>query len=244
MTRLSPEARRLLQLARIHDEPSAASLRRIEHSLATHVAQGIGATATGALWAKSASGLTLGATKAVAIVALGGAVSAAGYWALPSHEPAATVTSAHAKVQVDVPRQSQLPAEPSELSAEKTTTPAESSRQPAGTTASRPTLHAVTPSSHPITEATETADELREETRELRSAQQALRAGNAGLALELLTRQDQTFQGGLLQQERSAARVLALCQSGHADLARSEAKRFEQRWPKSPLVARVRTSCL
>jgi len=92
-------------------------------------------------------------------------------------------------------------------------------------------------------ETFEPPDLLREETRELRTAQQALRAGDAERALSLLNEQDRTFQPGQLQEERSAARVLALCQSGQVDRARSEAVRFEQRWPKSALVARIRSSC-
>jgi outer membrane protein assembly factor BamD (BamD/ComL family) len=93
------------------------------------------------------------------------------------------------------------------------------------------------------TKSIEAPDLLREETRELRSAQQALRTGNAGLALKLLAEQDRTFNNGLLQEERAAARVLALCQTGQTDIAKVEAARFEKRWPKSALVARVRSSC-
>ena len=93
MTQLSPEARRLLQLARAQDEPSPAALNRIERSLATRIARGVGATAVGALWAQSASGVLLGTSKVVSIAVLTGAVSAVGYWALPSHAPAPKAAS-------------------------------------------------------------------------------------------------------------------------------------------------------
>jgi len=118
--------------------------------------------------------------------------------------------------------------------------PANSAR---GAAASRVEVPAST--NPPVTPANigELPDQLRAETSALRAAQQALRAGDAERALSLLNQQDATYQQGLLQQERSAARVLALCQSGKVDGARAEAARFEQRWPKSPLVARIRSAC-
>ena len=63
------------------------------------------------------------------------------------------------------------------------------------------------------------------------------------LALRLVREQDQLHAGGVLQQERAAVSVFALCESGQVALARSEAAKFEQRWPQSALVARVRASC-
>jgi hypothetical protein len=86
-------------------------------------------------------------------------------------------------------------------------------------------------------------DPLRAETDALRTAQQALRGGQPRLALDLLDAQDRRFADGALEQERLAARVLALCQSGLVAEARAQAARFEQRWPRSPLKSRVRAAC-
>lgn len=254
MTQLSPEARRLLQLARTQDEPSRAALNRIERLLAARIARGIGATAVGALWAQSASGVVLGTSKVIGIAVLAGTASAVGYWALPSHAPApvaAIAVSPKAREITILPPSDARRAENAVSSAPAVSEgPTAPMLAPSPRMAPRPVaaLGAATPSTTEVSDifssASEPRDLLREETAELRRAQQALRAGNSQLALKLLSQQDQTFRQGALQQERSAARVLALCQSGHKDLARSEAERFEQRWPKSALVARVRTSCL
>jgi hypothetical protein len=87
-------------------------------------------------------------------------------------------------------------------------------------------------------------DVLRAETEALRSAQQALRDGAPERALRLLDEQDRRFRDGLLQQERAAARVLALCQAGMVREARAHAIRFERLWPKSALLGRIRAACV
>jgi hypothetical protein len=244
MTQLSPEARRLLQLARAEDEPSPVALNRIERSLAARIARGVGATAVGALWAQSASGVVLGTSKVVSIAVLAGAVSAVGYWALPSNAPAPNTASAVS------PKTRKVTSTPPSNARRAATTMSSAvtingvSTEPVAVPAPRAAPRPVPAPASTAPSAPEAPDLLREETAELRRAQQALRAGNSGLALTLLSQQDQTFSRGVLQQERAAARVLALCQSGQKDLARTEAERFEQRWPKSALVARVRSSCL
>lgn len=86
-------------------------------------------------------------------------------------------------------------------------------------------------------------DRLVLETRALREAQRALRGGEPERALGLLDEQDGRFAGGALGQERAAARVMALCQSGRAERARHLAARFEQSVPGSPLIGRVRSAC-
>ncbi len=239
MTQLSPEARRLIRLARPHDEPSPAALQRIEHGLATRLARGLGLTAAGALWAQSASGVALGTSKLVVAVALAGAASAIGVWAMPSHWTAPVVAKKTLVSQPPVVQVQQRP-NPTPVSSSSAAVLIEDLPVQA-VPATRATPRAVAPGA--VVEAVEMPDRLREETQELRSAQQALRAGNAGLALKLLAGQDQAFKNGLLQEERAAARVLALCQSGRRDLAITEAERFEKRWPRSALVARVRSSC-
>ena len=244
MTQLSPEARRLLQLARAQDEPSPAALSRIERLLAARIARGVGATAAGALWAQSASAVVLGTSKVVSIAVLAGAVSAVGYWALPSLAPAPTAASADSPKVREVTSSPPINARRAETAVSSVAAGSESSTAPMLAPLPRVAPRPVAALSNVTPSVPEAPDLLREETAELRRAQQALRAGNSELALKLLSQQDQTFSRGVLQQERSAARVLALCQNGHKDLARTEAERFEQRWPKSALVARVRSSCL
>lgn len=87
------------------------------------------------------------------------------------------------------------------------------------------------------------ADRLALETRALREAQRALRGGQPERALALLDEQDGRYAGGALGQERAAARVMALCQSGQARQSRQLAERFERKFSGSPLLGRVRSAC-
>jgi hypothetical protein len=95
----------------------------------------------------------------------------------------------------------------------------------------------------PQPEPSATPDPLAAEAAALREAQRALRDGRASHAIELLAAQDARFARGSLQQERAAARVLALCQAGSRDRARAEAAQFASRWPRSALLSRVQAAC-
>ena len=101
------------------------------------------------------------------------------------------------------------------------------------------------PPSDPTTGSPASAaeDRLRAETEALRLAQHALREKAPERALELLDEQDLRFRDGQLPQERTAARILALCQAGRVAEARVQAVRFERLWPHSALLGRVRAAC-
>ena len=241
MKHLSPEARRLFELARQEDEPENETLWRVERSLAGRLASGVGVTALSALWTKTATGILM-STKWIGVTVVVGAASVVGIRAMQSpalKSTAATVVHGKpAALAASGPREI---ASPSAVVAED----APIDDRPAARESAvnrnlaRPTSNASITAVEPL----EPPDRLREETHALRMAQQALRAGNAERALMLLDDQDRTFQPGQLQEERSAARVLALCQGGRVDQARTEAARFEQRWPRSALLARIRSSC-
>jgi hypothetical protein len=51
------------------------------------------------------------------------------------------------------------------------------------------------------------------------------------------------FPHGALSEERSAARIIALCKLGQVATARAEANAFIRRSPQSPLSERVRAAC-
>jgi hypothetical protein len=95
----------------------------------------------------------------------------------------------------------------------------------------------------PVAAPAATADSLAAEARALEDVQQALRNGDVERALALLDEQDARYRTGTLEEERAAARVLALCQGGLSGRARDAAARFERRWPRSTLMARVRSAC-
>lgn len=77
----------------------------------------------------------------------------------------------------------------------------------------------------------------------LRRAQTALKDGHGDASLRAIDALDATHPNGALREERSAARVLALCAAGRDDDARAEADRFLSQWPASAQAARVRASC-
>jgi hypothetical protein len=81
------------------------------------------------------------------------------------------------------------------------------------------------------------------ETRLLRDAEALRRAGNGARALVLLDEHAARFPNGVLAEERTAARVFALCDLGRVSDASGEAQRFLAERPRSPLAARVRASC-
>lgn len=85
---------------------------------------------------------------------------------------------------------------------------------------------------------------LVEETRLLREAYAALRSSDPQLALRLLDEHARRFPRGVLSEERSAQRIVALCNLGRLDEARAEAARFSQRSPASPLMKSILASCI
>jgi len=87
------------------------------------------------------------------------------------------------------------------------------------------------------------AESLAEETRLLQAAQRELARKNASAALALLDEHAARFPRGVLAQERSAARVLALCDLGRSGDARRAAEAFVRSSPQSPLIPRLRASC-
>jgi hypothetical protein len=89
-----------------------------------------------------------------------------------------------------------------------------------------------------------TPSTLEAETRLLRDADVALRSGDAQRALALLDEHAARFPDGVLQEERAAERVLALCGLGRTSEARADVDRFLRERPRSPLADRVRSSCV
>lgn len=245
MKPLSSETRRLLELARDEDAPGDDVRDRVERSLSARLAAGTSVIVTGAAISKSAAGAVVAKPFVIAGLTIGVAVASwqAADWIAP---PQPAVSSTARAPQPHVPA----------MDAPQTTTPSiESDASPAA--APMPSL--LKPARAPQTQALKIddapaqvlappnaaiqANQLKAETEALRAAQSALRGGDATRALALLDAQQARYRAGLLQQERAAARVMALCQAGRATEARAAAERFESDFPRSPLVARVRTSC-
>jgi hypothetical protein len=81
------------------------------------------------------------------------------------------------------------------------------------------------------------------EARALAKVQSALKEGRNAEALRLVEEQRQQFAHGELQQERDAARIVALCAVGRVADARAAARDFLTGSPRSPFAARIRASC-
>jgi hypothetical protein len=77
----------------------------------------------------------------------------------------------------------------------------------------------------------------------LTQANAATKQGDVARADELLRAYDQRYPAGQLAQERAAAGILVQCAAGRVQDARAAARRFLERWPRSPLVARLKSSC-
>lgn len=87
------------------------------------------------------------------------------------------------------------------------------------------------------------ADHLAEEVAILSRAGADLHAGRAAAALKALDEHQRKFPGGALTQERSAARVQALCALGRMKEAEAELRRLAKMSPRSPHEARARKAC-
>ena len=93
-----------------------------------------------------------------------------------------------------------------------------------------------TPSNH-------VAPSIQRETLLLSEAQRALQQGNARHALVWLNRYDAEFPRGALAEEALAARRVTWCSLGHKDLAEQALRTFEQSYPRSPLLPRLKAAC-
>src|SRR5262249_30248548 len=75
-----------------------------------------------------------------------------------------------------------------------------------------------------------------------RAADPALKSGDSTRAFRLLDEHAARFPRGVLEPERSAEHILALCAAGRGEEARQEAEPFLKRGT-GPLRARVQASC-
>lgn len=87
------------------------------------------------------------------------------------------------------------------------------------------------------------ASPLEEELRLLKAAQKERKQGNIQNALTLLEKHRAQFPSGKLSAEREAARVLTLCAANQREAAIRVAQRFVKRYTNSPLVYTVKQSC-
>ena len=254
MNDLSSRAQQFIARTRSGDDPCPADERRVEHALERRIASGAIATGVAAAAAKAAGAATVGWGFSIVLVAVGLGV-AAGALALRGASPAIAPTPAILTSVGEAPRELPPRTEPVDPTPVASTEPG--LRGAPSIRRDQPSVfepdRALPPTNTPpvarfevvpeAPNATAASDRLAAETAALRTAQQTMRAGRPAEALALLDQQDALYPAGALAQERAAARVLALCQLGNVAAGRTAARAFEQQWPRSPLLGRVRTAC-
>jgi hypothetical protein len=228
---LSPDVRRLVDLARKARTPGAGDKLRIAERLAVPLAAGA-ATGTAVGTAKAGSSSSIFASLGVKLAAVvgAGAVTAAVVVTqvstppspapLPSSAAAARVAPAVApKAEAVVPEAppADAPVAPESLAPSKPT--------PLG-------AHSVRP-----------ADELAQEAALLHEAQAAWRAGQSAQALQLANQHAQRFPRSQLSSERDVLRVLSLCKLGQTQAAKQVGARLLRKSKGSPWYQSVASSC-
>ncbi|HVX93296.1 MAG TPA: hypothetical protein VHK47_00195 [Polyangia bacterium] len=231
---LSPETEEVLRRARSGDERMPAPRRRrLKGTLLARIA--VGGAATLAAGQGAASTLpTLGVgfvAKAVVGIALIGTIGAGSYFAL---RPARHQPARHAAAVVQAPPPVVEPVETPEPPVVETHT----RRKVAKPRPVPARSAAVAPSPPPPVDG---AAALAAETALLREADRALRAGDNATALALLDEHATRFPHGVLEPERTAERLIVLCELGVADAR--DVSQFLSTHAGSPLAARVRRAC-
>jgi hypothetical protein len=265
MSELSSEARRLIAAMADADGPPRDRQAQVKQQLFLRMS----AVAAGAVIAKSAfaapsSALSL-PVAAKATVTLGTLATAAaigGMVGLGVVIPAAITTSKPASsAAIRSPSQSTRP----HLAAKTTyPMPSASALASAAPRASEPTSFvevaapreepaqrsavsstiartAALPDAHETSAAADTR--LAEEVALLNAARRELAGGHGAQALALVERHARRFPDGALRQERTAAKVLALCELGRVESAAALARALLAAAPESPLRQRLEQSC-
>jgi hypothetical protein len=243
MNELSRDARRLIAEARPEEDLTALQRARLRRSIAMKVAGGVAVTTAASTVATSTAAAPIGTgagaagggavlgklTIGVAVLA---AVAGGGYALHTRNTPP------------PMPEIQFAPAPPASAALQQ---PTENANVPLPLPGPLPTASAHDEPPKAIgqhNKRVQTSEpSLQDQLERLRAAQLELRAGHGDRALALL---DDHFAGpgtGALEEERRAARVLALCQLGRLDEAHAEAARFLKTSPSSPLAARVREAC-
>ncbi|XXY44194.1 hypothetical protein WME91_29725 [Sorangium sp. So ce269] len=256
MSQLGPLSRSILEAARNGDRSTAADRARVRAKLRRSLALGAAVTAGGA----AKTGFAMVSAKAAlpwGIVAVLAPAAVVATLHTTQGEPRAVPRASHAgavvteraraavagqpalpddRAPADGPREPTLPIEPAEAS----------ELDPSPAAIERPTTPGRAPRSTPVggpgaPPGVPAEDPLVAETRRLREVHESLRRGDPERALSLLDTAD--AGGHELQEERAAARVVALCNLGKTAEGRAAMLDFLRESPGSPYSGRVRSAC-
>jgi hypothetical protein len=227
---LGPEESSVIAAARDAHAPTEMQRARVRKGLEAKLAAGIAAPLLVSSTAL-ATGLKIG-TSILVLAALGtGAVYVAKPHPSPKMRPPTALPTHHPRSLTSLPSASP-PAE---------TQPA--SEAPAVEARPVPAHARSTRGAVRRREASPPPDDLAGELALLTQISAATKQGDVTRADELLRTYDQRSPPGDLAQERAAAGIFIHCAASRVPAARAEARRFLERWPRSPFVARVASSC-
>lgn len=263
MSEMSPEARSLIGEARALDGPTDEDRARVKRHVLAAIAGGAGVATSAVAGSAAASSAAAAGTVAAGttatslgvkvvialIVATAALTTTYAVTHEPEPEPAAEApipASPEPELIVDVPAPARSEARPEveEVAAEEAVEP-----EPSPTARPRRAPRAVRPPTQPVQPAQPAQvpvappTALSEEVALLRRAQRSMNSGDPGAALRSLEEHARRFPSGHMEEEREAARVVALCRAGRETEARAIASRFLAERPASPLAARVRAAC-
>jgi hypothetical protein len=218
LTRLSPKAEELVQAGREALRPNEADRARVFQAVLPQVGGGLGALNASSTAPAAASAIAVKVAAAIVVIsAAGGGL----FLGLPTQRPPPRPAATAAMPSAAVPP---APVDNVSESASSAVTRAEAVEKRAPV-APRP------------------AARLAEEVAILSQASAALHAGRPAAALKTLDEHWRKFPRGALGQERSSARIQALCALGRTNEARAELARLARTSPNSPHVARTRKAC-
>jgi hypothetical protein len=222
LTRLTPEAEELVQAGREAFRPNTADRERVFQALLPSVGSGLapgGTTPSTAPAAASGTGAIVKAMAALVAIGVAGGSLILALGREPAPQGPAAMPPAKSAAVAPAPTDKPPETVPSAL---PQAPPAEK--------------HAPAASSRP-------ADSLAEEVAILSRASAELHAGRPAAALHALEEHRRKFPRGVLAQERTSARVQALCALGRMKQAQGELAQLAQSSPNSPHVARARKAC-
>ena len=246
MSSLTPKARKLVQAGRDALRPSAEDRERVALTLAPQLGAALAGEAASAVSPASAAAKATVAKILAGVVGLGVAGGAL-VFALRSEIPPAASSAV-----VPPERSRAAPAKPPPVLASPKppalADQAPADQAPADDTAvdEAPEAHGTATSAAQHNSVSEppngstSEDGLAQEVAILSRASSALHSGRPAAALMALAEHQQKFPRGILTQERTAARIQALCALGRTTEARAELARLSS---KSPLKARARQAC-
>lgn len=228
MSGLSREAQKLVQAGRDSLRPTAADRERVFQALLPRIGGSpVGTEVDPSSLASEAAKASLVKISAV-IVGLGVAGGGLLVALRPAPEPATVAAPAPVKLAPIASPRDETPANNDVPESVPSATPR--APTPAG-----PAEKRVAP--RPA------ASGLAQEVAILSRASAELHAGRPAAALAALDEHQRKFPGGVLAQERAAARIQALCALGRTGEARAAIARLARTSPTSPHLARARKAC-